>query len=123
MQGGQLIRLFLYMIAQTAMQAFSQVTLKLALQRLHNYVWTWNCFSHQILLNAWMWVAVVMIIAANLFWFYILKYFPFSYAYPLTALGFVFGMLLSMFFLHETVIWSQWAGVALIMSGCFFLLR
>ena len=111
------------MILQTTMQAMSQITLKMGLQLINGFEWSWNCILHQVLLNWLLMVAIVLIIAANLFWFYILKYFPFSYAYPLTALGFVIGMFASMLFLHEPIVWSQWIGVVLIMGGCFFLLK
>lgn len=118
-----LVRLFLYMVLQTIMQALSQVTLKVGLQAIHDFEWTWSCIWNQVLTNWWLMAAIILIIGANLFWFYILKYFPFSYAYPLTALGFVFGLVLSIFILKETVVWTQWVGVMLIMGGCFFLLR
>ena len=118
-----IIKLFFIMLFQTAVQALSQVTLKMGMQLIHNFTWTWNCFYHQIFLNGWLLLGILLIIIANLIWFIVLKFFPLTYAYPLTALGFVFGMIAGIFILHETVIWTQWVGVALIVSGCFFLLR
>ena len=118
-----IIKLFFIMLFQTAVQALSQVTLKMGMQSIHNFTWTWNCFYHQIFLNGWLLLGILLIIIANVIWFLVLKFFPLTYAYPLTALGFVFGMIAGIFILHETVIWTQWVGVALIVSGCFFLLR
>lgn len=111
------------MIGQTLLQALSQVTLKVALQNMPAWEWSGTYLLRHVLMNGWLMVAVVLIVAANVAWFFVLKYFPFSYAYPLTALGFVIGLVLSILILHETVIWSQWVGVMLIMSGCFLLLR
>ncbi len=118
-----LTRLFIYMLLQTAANVLSQATLKIAMQNISNFQWTWPCFSQQILLNGWLWIAIVLIIVANVAWLYILKVFPFSYAFPLTALGFVFSLIVSIFLLHETVIWTQWVGVALIMAGCLCLIH
>ncbi len=118
-----LIKLFLIMLGQTAVQALSQVTLKMGMQAINGFTWTWSCIYHQIFLNGWLQLAILLIIVANVVWFLVLKYFPLTYAYPLTALGFVFGMIAGIFILHETVVWTQWVGVAMIVGGCFFLLR
>lgn len=50
---------------------------------------------------------------------YILKHYPFSQAYPLSSLAYVFGMVASLFVFREQVSWMQWAGVLLIMAGCY----
>lgn len=118
-----LIKLFFIMLFQTAIQALSQVTLKMGMQAINGFTWTWSCFYHQIFLNGWLQLAILLIIVANVIWFLVLKFFPLTYAYPLTALGFIFGMIAGIFILHETVIWTQWVGVALIVGGCFLLLR
>jgi drug/metabolite transporter (DMT)-like permease len=44
-----------------------------------------------------------------------------SFLWPLTALSFVFATVAAMIFLHETVSWSRWVGVALIMVGAAFI--
>ena len=56
-------------------------------------------------------------------WFYIVKHFPFSMAYPLVSLSYVFGMIAAMIFFHEQVDLLKWVGVLLIMGGCFFIAR
>ena len=56
-------------------------------------------------------------------WFYILKHFPFSMAYPMVSLSYVFGMIAAIVFFHEDVNLMKWIGVVLIMLGCFFIAR
>ena len=44
-----------------------------------------------------------------------------SFLWPLTALSFVFATFAAMIFLHESVSWIRWVGVALIMLGAAFI--
>jgi drug/metabolite transporter (DMT)-like permease len=44
-----------------------------------------------------------------------------SFLWPLTALSFVFATFAAMIFLHESVSWVRWIGVALIMLGAAFI--
>lgn len=118
-----MIVLFFYMIIQTLTMALSQSTLKMGLERLEGWTWTWSCLVDKVFLNGWIQVAVVLMVVTNVLWFWILKEFPFSVAYPLTALGFIFGLFISVFLLHETVCWNQWVGVGFILTGCLFMIR
>lgn len=111
------------MIIQTLTMALSQTTLKMGLEQLEGWAWTWPCFVEKVLMNWWLLVAIVLLVVTNLLWLWILKTFPFSVAYPLTALGFIFGLLTSIFVLHEAVMWNQWVGVGLILAGCLFMIR
>jgi undecaprenyl phosphate-alpha-L-ara4N flippase subunit ArnE len=61
--------------------------------------------------------------AASLIWFYIVKHFDLSVAYPLISISYVFGMLASVFIFHETVPASRWIGVGFIMAGVVFLTK
>lgn len=107
------------MLLQTGMLVGSQVTLKLGMNAYPEWSFTWDCILHQVLTNWWLWIALLLIIANNLFWLWLLKEYPFSVVYPLTSLGFVFGMLAGIFIFHESVTWLKWLGVVLIMAGCF----
>ena len=61
--------------------------------------------------------------AASLLWAYIVKTFPFSTAYPMVSLSYVFGMFAAIMFFHEEVSAAKWLGVALIMMGCFLIAK
>jgi len=56
-------------------------------------------------------------------WMHILKHYPFSIAYPLSCLSFVFGMLGAWLFLGEPVPAVRWLGVALILAGAYFIAK
>ena len=87
-----MITMVLLMLLQTATLAFSQVALKLAMEGLH-WEWSWDFIWHHVLLNWWLMIAVALMIVANLFWLWMLHKYPLSQVYPLTSLGFIFGML------------------------------
>lgn len=44
-------------------------------------------------------------------------------AYPMASMGYVFALVFAVIFLHETVAWNRWIGVALIMLGCVFVAK
>ena len=116
-------RLALYMIIQTAMLAFGQMFLKMGMNAYPEWSWSWSCIWNQILTNWWMMSAIVLLVIGNIFWLWLLKYYPFSVVYPLTSIGFIFAMICGMLIFHESVNWLQWCGVVLIMLGCFFIVK
>jgi len=112
--------MILLMLLQTALLAFSQVALKLAMKNLE-WEWSWSFIWHHVLLNAWLMFAILLMIAANLFWLVMLHKYDFSKVYPLTSLGFIFGILAGLFVFHEQVGFMQWIGVAMVITGCMFI--
>jgi len=118
-----ILKLILTSLSQAAMLVFGQLLLKDGMNKMHNFVWNWDCLIHQFFMNWAMQVAILLIVAGNVLWLYMLKVYPFSIIYPLTSIGFVLGMLGGMWFLGETVVWTQWMGVLLIMGGCWFIIR
>ena len=111
------------MFLQTASLAGGQVLLKLGMQNMPAFQWTWNYILHQVLLNGYLLIGVVLLIGANLYWLWLLKVYPFSVIYPLTSLGFVLGMLAGMLVFGESVSLVQWLGVAVIMAGGFMIAK
>jgi len=118
-----MLTMILLMLLQTAMLVFGQVFLKLAMRDMSAWQWSWSYIWHEVILNAWLMVGVLLLIAANVFWLWLLDKFPFSQIYPLTSLGFVFGMLSGVFIFHESVGYLQWAGVVMVMLGCYFIAK
>lgn len=115
-------RLLLLSTVQCVFLAATQVFLKLAMERMGKFAWTWAFFKSQ-LTNWHLLFSGICVVTATLLWMYILKHFPLSVAYPLISISYVFGMIASILIFHETVSISKWIGVALIMGGVFFLLR
>ena len=41
----------------------------------------------------------------------------------MASMRYVFALIFAIVFLHETVSWNRWLGVALIMVGCVFVAK
>ena len=118
-----MIRLVIFSFCQAAMMAVGQAIFKLGMEHIDNFTWSWYCVLHQILLNGGILFGSLLVVVGNLVWIYMLKEFPFSVIYPLTSLGFAMGLIVSAILLHEPIDWGQWFGVALIMAGCYFVVK
>ena len=109
-------------IVQSLLLVSGQVLLKFALERMLPFSWT-AAFWKSVFVN-WQFASCGLCYAAgSLLWFYILKHFPFSMAYPLVSLSYVFGMIAAILFFHEPVSLTKWLGVLLIMAGCYFIAK
>ena len=109
-------------IIQSLLLASGQVCLKIALGRMEPFGWNWR-FWNSVLTN-WQFALCGLFYGAGMvLWFYIIKHFPFSRAYPLMSLSYVFGMIAAMLVFHEEVSLVKWLGVLLIMAGCYFIAK
>ena len=107
---------------QTFFLAGGQVFLKLAMEKLPKFSWTWASFK-AALVDWWLLACGVSFGVATVLWLYILKKFPFSQAYPLTSLSFVFGMIAAWLVFGEAVPFSRWIGLILVVAGCFLIMK
>ena len=113
-------RIIPYAVIQSMLLCGGQVLLKLALIRMPAFSWT-KAFWGSMLLN-WQFGACGLCFGlASLLWMYIVKVFPFSQAYPMVSLSYVFGMLAAIVFFHEEVSAVKWLGVGLIILGCMLI--
>lgn len=109
-------------IIQSLLLAGGQVFLKLALQHMLPFGWNWQFWGD--LLTNWQFALCGLLYGAGtVLWFYIIKHFPFSMAYPMVSLSYVFGMIAAMLVFHEEVSLTRWLGVLLIMAGCYFIAK
>ena len=99
-----------------------QVFLKLAMAASGPFSWTWRFLRTQ-LTNWWFLACGVSFGIATVLWLYILKHYPFSIAYPLSCMSYVFGMFAAILVFHEQVDWMQWLGVFLVMTGCVLIAK
>lgn len=109
-------------IIQSVMLSFGQLTLKLALERMPQYSWA-SEFWLSLLTNWWFMLCGILFGSASLLWMYILKHFPLNMAYPMASMSYIFALVFAIVFLHETVSWNRWLGVAFIMIGCVFVAK
>ena len=114
--------LFLLAIVQSLLLAGGQVLLKFALARMLPFSMTLD-FWKSVFVN-WQFAACGRCDAAgSILWCHIIKHYPFSMAYPLVSLSYVFGMIAAIIFFHEHVDLLKWIGVLLIMAGCYLIAR
>lgn len=109
-------------VVQSALLAAGQVLLKFALGRMLPFSMS-AAFFRSVFLN-WQFASCGVCFAlGSLLWFYILKNFPFSMAYPMVSLSYVFGMIAAVLVFHEPVSLTKWAGVLVIMFGCYLVAK
>lgn len=96
--------------------------LKFALVNMGKFGWNRE-FWFGLLTNWWFLACGICYGIASLLWMYILKNFPFSMAYPMISLSYIFGMFAAILFFHEQVSLSRWLGVLLIVLGCGLILK
>jgi undecaprenyl phosphate-alpha-L-ara4N flippase subunit ArnE len=102
--------------------ASGQVFLKFAFARMDKFSWTWKFFS--ALFTNWQLAASGMsMLMASLIWFYIIKHYELSLAYPLTSMSYIFGTLAALLIFNESVPMMRWLGVVFIMIGVACLSR
>ena len=117
-----MLRFILLSLAQTFLLASGQVCLKVSMERMDKFSFTWGYFR-QLFTNWAFALTGLFFISATVLWMYILKHYPFSIAYPITSFAYVFGMLAAFFIFREAIPLTRWIGVALIVAGVFFLLK
>ena len=114
------MRLIVLAVIQSVLLCSGQVFLKFALQKMGTFAWKWSFFLSQ--LTNWWWLGCGAFYgSAAVLCMYILKNYPFSRAYPLISLSYVFGMFAALLVFHETIPATRWIGVLLIMAGCYFV--
>lgn len=117
-----ILKLLPLSVIQCFFLAVAQVLLKFGLERMAPFSMSLN-FWKSVLLNWQFALAGLCFGAGSLLWFYIVKHYPLSMAYPLVSISYVFGMLAAIIFFHESVDLTKWMGVLLIMIGCTLIAR
>ena len=109
-------------VVQCVFLAGGQVLLKLAMNNMGNFRFSWAFFL-EMLTNWYLLAAGICMTFMTVLWLYIIKHFEFSMAYPITGLSYVFGMLGAMFIFHEAIPMTRWIGVALIIGGVMLIAK
>ncbi len=117
-----MLRFIVIALFQCLFLASGQVFLKLAMNRMGSFEWTWNYFK-DLLLNWPLAACGAGFGIATVLWLYMLKNFDFSLAYPVTSLSYIFGMLAAAFIFHESIPATRWIGVLFIVIGVFFMVK
>jgi len=117
-----MFRLVCWSLLQSLFLAGGQVFLKLAMQKMSPFKWSWQFFREITTNFPLLWSGLSML-SASLLWFYIIKNYPLSVAYPLISFSYVFGAIAAVFVFHEAIPLTRWIGIVLIMVGVAFLTK
>ncbi|QOR62204.1 SMR family transporter [Sulfurovum sp. ST-21] len=74
-------------------------------------------FAFSMLFNPYIILSIFLTLLSGLSWMIAMTKFDISYAYPFTALGFVFILIFSALLFHEPITWHKFIGILLITSG------
>lgn len=117
-----MLRLVTIAVLQSVFLAGGQVFLKLSMESLGVFSWTWEWFK-KALINWPLYCCGGSFVFAVLLYFNMLKNYDFSVAYPITSISYIFGMAAALFVFHETIPLTRWIGVVLIVIGVVFLVK
>ena len=117
-----MLKLLFLSVAQSFLMASTQVLLKVAFTRMGKFAFTKEYFK-ELLVNWPFALSGIAVTGASILWFYILKHFPLSQAYPLVSISYVFGMIASIYVFGEQIPITRWFGVLFIMVGVFVMLK
>ena len=116
------MRLIILSILQSMLLCGGQVFLKFALRKMGDFHMSLSFIFDQLANMYWVGCGVCYGVATIL-WMYIIKNFPFSMAYPMISLSYILGMFAAVIFFHESIPYTRWAGVLLIMAGCVLVAK
>ena len=95
---------------------------KLFVDKLGEGGWAYQNLKTTSISNWWVLALMVLFFGASFgLWAYVVKKMDFSQAYPLSSLSFIFGMFLAFFLFQESIPFTRWIGVVLIVVGCVLI--
>jgi drug/metabolite transporter (DMT)-like permease len=109
-------------IIQSFFLMLSQVFLKLAVTQFGPFQFTFAFFK-SVFGNLYMMISGLTIATAVSLWVYILRHYPFSLAYPLGSISYIFGLVAAVLVFHEHVSPVRWMGVCIIVVGIYFVTK
>ena len=114
------MKLLIIALVQSIIITSGQVMLKYGLLKIVSFELSWN-FFRTIVSNVPLILSGVAMVVGTAMWIWMVKVFPLSQLLPLQTLGYVLGILASMFCFNESVSLSQWAGMLFIIIGCVLI--
>lgn len=117
-----MLKLVLYSILHSALFTVGLILLKFALNSIGDFRWEKSFFVGAVT-NYWLLLCGIAYFFGNVIWFYVMKNFPLSTAYPLSSLSYVFGTIGAIIFFQEEITVSKLVGIVLITVGCYFVVK
>ncbi|MDE7430903.1 MAG: EamA family transporter [Lachnospiraceae bacterium] len=76
-----------------------------------------------LITDPWFLSGVLAYALSFVIWLYVLSRIELSRAYPMVSIGYILTTAMACIWLGETLCWSKILGIALIISGVFFIAR
>jgi undecaprenyl phosphate-alpha-L-ara4N flippase subunit ArnE len=76
-----------------------------------------------ILLSRYFWIWFISYVVVTILWLVVLRTIPLSQAFPALGLTFALVPLASHHYLSEKVVFSQWLGIVIIISGVVLVVQ
>ena len=112
----------IFVILQALSLAGGQAMFKLFVDKLGEGGWAYQNLKETSITNWWVLALMIVFFGTSFaLWAYVLKKMDFSQAYPLSSLSFIFGMFLAFFLFQESIPFTRWIGVVLIVVGCVLI--
>ncbi len=77
----------------------------------------------KVVFQPFVFLGILAYAFSMLLWLYALSNFDVSFAFPLVSLSYVFAGIFSIIFLKETIPMMRWAGIMVIVTGCFMIIK
>jgi undecaprenyl phosphate-alpha-L-ara4N flippase subunit ArnE len=106
----------LLILSAVGLTTIGQILQKLGAERHLKHAASWREAVRTLFCVEFI-LAIACLVGGTALWLVVLYRMEVSKAFPFISLGFVFVMLAARFYLHETVPWFRWLGMALIMAG------
>lgn len=117
-----MLKAIILIIFQCLLLASGQVCFKFAVEKITKFQLSLGWFS-SLLTNWWLLGSGILLVSATVLWGFILKHFPFSVAYPVTAFAYVFGLIAAVLIFGENVPATRWFGVFVIIIGVYLITK
>jgi len=110
-----------FVVASIILSSFGQLCLKIGV--LDSGLSLNTLLSMRTLTDKYLLAGVILYGAAAVSWLLALTKAELSVVYPLLGASYIITSLLAVFFLHETVTVTRWAGIALVVVGVILIGR
>lgn len=112
----------IFVVLQALSLAGGQAMFKKFIEKLGDAGWAYQNLKETSANNWWILLLMIIFFGTSFtIWAYVLKKMDFSQAYPLSSLSFIFGMFLAFFLFQESIPFTRWIGVVLIVIGCILI--
>lgn len=115
-------KLILLSVFQSLCLVAGNAFLKLTLERIGKFHFAFS-YIKQFLLSPLFLLCGICMGGATILWLYILKHYPFSAAYPLISISYLFGLIISWLVFKEPIPFLRWIGVVFIILGVILVVQ